>query len=260
MRERRLTPGTDGQHPDVDMWIAYHGGDLPGNDEDRLRGHLAKCPACVSLVLDLAAFSGIHDDRAEVSEFEMAAAWRALRASLHEAPPREAPPRQAPPRQAPPRLAERRVPLPLALAASLLVGALGLTFWGLEHRSAEGLRNRVAVLSEPHLNLSISDLEPNMATRSGGIADPEEVSRGDFSVLIMLPTETFETYQVEIVGDENQVVWASPALAPHADLGTLTVGLPPGFLEPGDYRVQLYGRRGDERFPLDDDLPIRAVP
>lgn len=245
MRERTLAPGTDGKHPDVDMWVAYHGGDLPGSEEDRLRGHLAKCPACVSLVLDLAAFAGTEEVRAEVSEFEMAAAWRALKADLPETPP---------------RLTDRRVSLPLALAASFLIGVLGLTFWGLEYRDAQALRGTVAALSQPQLNLSISDLEPNMATRSGGTVDPKEVPHNAFAVLIMLPTEAFEVYEVEIVGDGEQVLWASPGLAPNAELGTLTVGLPPGYLEPGYYRLQLYGRRGEARLALDGDLPIRAVP
>ncbi len=250
MRERKLASGENGRHPEIDVWIAYQGGDLPGDEEDRLRSHLAKCPACVSLVLDLAAFGGHHEDRAQVSEFEMAAAWRVLKAGLREAPPRKAPPR---------RLADRRISFPLALAASLLVGAVGFSFWTMEYRNARGLRERVAVLSQPQLNLAISDLEPDMATRSG-IASPEEISRDEFSVLIMLPTEEFETYEVEIVGGGARVVWASPELAPDAELGTLTVGLPPGYLEPGDYRVQLFGRRGGERIALDDDLFIRAVP
>ena len=245
MRERRPASGVEARHPDIETWIAYQEGDLPVSEEDRLRGHLASCPSCVSLVLDLASFTGAREDRAEVSEFELAAAWRALEGGLREADPRPS---------------GRRVPLPMALAASFIVGVLGLTLWGVEHRNAQSLRTQVAQLSQPQLELSLTDLEPDMATRSGGLSNPESVSRDAFSVLIMLPTQRFERYEIEIVEDPDRVVWSSSGLEPDAELETLTLGLPPGFLEPGDYRLQLYGLRDGERIALDDDLPIRAEP
>lgn len=246
VREETTTPRAasghpDAGHPDVERWIAYHGGELAAPEEEPLRRHLAACPACVSLVLELEDFASAEggEDRAAVSEFERAAAWKAMKAALA----RET----APPK----RWLERRVPVPMALAASLVVAALGLSLWGIEHR-------RVERYSRPQVDLAIRDLEPSRATRSGGAESPTELSRGSYSALVMLPSRSFASYRMEILDARGRTVWSASGLTAHPQLGTLSVGLPPGFLEPGDYRVELYG--GEGNVPLEDDLPIRVVP
>lgn len=240
MREEIPNPAAGDRHPGVETWISYHGGELADREAERLQRHLVACPACVSLVLDLDAFAAPPDgeDRASVSEFELAAAWKSMQATLAD-------------RQAPPRWFERRVGVPMALAASLLVGAAGLSLWGIEHRRAEAY-------SRPQVNLAIRDLEPNRATRSGGAPSPTVVRRDSYAALVMLPSRTFETYQAEILDARGRRVWSGSGLVAHPELGTLSLGLPPGFLAPGEYLVKLYG--GEEKVPLEDDLPIRVIP
>lgn len=240
MREEIPTPADSNGHPGVETWIAYHGGELAERETERLQRHLVACPACVSLVLDLDAFAAepAEADRASVSEFELAAAWKSMKASL-------------PDRLSPPRWFERRVRVPMALAASLVAGAVGLSLWGIEHRRAEAY-------TRPQVNLAIRDLEPNQATRSGGSPSPAEVRRDSYAALVMLPSRTFDTYQVEIIDARGHRVWSGSGLVAHPELGTLSLGLPPGFLDPGEYVVKLYG--GEEKIPLEDDLPIRVIP
>lgn len=242
MRESRIVPGVS-SHPDLDRWIAYHGGELLESEEDQLRSHLVSCRACVSLVLDLESFNEptCADDGScadvRVSEFETASAWRAMKSAL--------PASAIPPRVAQPRYAARRH---LALAASLIFGVVGWSLWSVEHREH----------SRPQLNLAIHDLEPNRATRSGGDPNLTEVRNHEFSALVMLPSKSFATYEVTILDSQDQPVWGSEGLLPHPELGTLTLGLPPGSLEPGDFRLRLRG--GEERILLDEELPITVRP
>ncbi|HEX9734952.1 MAG TPA: zf-HC2 domain-containing protein [Thermoanaerobaculia bacterium] len=240
-----------GGHPDVDAWIAYHEGELGTDEEQRLRRHLVKCPACVSLVLDLDAFTaGAEGPGAgeELSEFERAAAWRSLRAHLE----REEGPRGAAPVAAP-RRAAWRLAVPSALAATLAAGVLGLASWN-AHREVARLQGVVAALSEPQVNVPIHDLYPDTATRSGGGTRPAEVRAAPYVTLVLNLEEPadFAAYEVEVVDAAGHVAWTGRGLE-MSEYGTFTLGLARDFLTPGEeYRVRLHGVDEDARKLLQD--------
>ncbi|HEX2252925.1 MAG TPA: zf-HC2 domain-containing protein, partial [Thermoanaerobaculia bacterium] len=50
----------DGPHPEADELAAHHEGRLSGPRADQVRAHLAACPECAGLVLDLAAFATLE--------------------------------------------------------------------------------------------------------------------------------------------------------------------------------------------------------
>ena len=244
-------------HPSVERWIAYHGAELPENVMAQLRGHLADCRDCVALLLDLDEFIEPQaEDRLGLSEFEMAAAWRSMRATLPPAAPEAAVVPMANANVV--TWTDRRVSILQALAASLLAGVVGLGFWAAERGRLLELRASVENYSQPQTNLSIHDLVPDGATRSGEAVAPVEVGRADFATLIILPSEPFDDYRVEILDAEARPVWSRTGLAPHTEFATLRLGLPPGYLEPGNYRIRLYG--GDSKTALEDDFPIRVIP
>lgn len=274
MRERSTavpeTPGAvsppAGVHPDVDAWIAYHEGELAAAEEERLRRHLVHCPACVSLLLDLDAFSGGGDGE-ELSELERAAAWRSMRAALERevklreevpvAPLRRTARRRTARRRTARRDGARRLAVPAALAASLAAGVLGLALWNV-HRDAAALQMTVAALTEPQVNVPIRDLYPDTATRSGGAARSTEVPPAPFFTLVLNLEEPpdFAAYEVEVVGAAGHVAWTGQGLE-MSPYGTFTLGLARDFLTPGEeYRVRLYGVTGDARELL-QDYPVR---
>lgn len=238
-------------HPEVDQWIAYYEGDLAQGEADRLRSHLSGCPACVATVLELDAFNEpgapAHPD---VHDFETAAAWRALKSALPGAGVR--------PRRSPASWLDRRVRMPAAVAASLLTAAFGLALWGAQYRTSADLRSRLDAHASPRSNVAIHDLIPNTVTRSGGEPSMTRVRGDEYSVLVMLPTGSYTSYDVEILDAEQRIVWESSGLVPDPELRTLVYELPPGSLELGIYRVRLLG--GEAKTPLDDDLSIEVLP
>ncbi len=225
-------------HPDLERWMAYRDGKLPAAEQERLRRHLVGCRECVALVLDLETFSRPEaSDRAGISEFEVAAAWRAVRSAL----PEEVRP-------------QRRWQGPTALAASLLAAVLGLSTWlAIEHRTTTGLRRTVAELSQPQINVPIEDLWPDTATR-GGLQPAVEVLRAGRSFTLVLNLQElreFPDYQVEIIDSEGTEIWSSTGLE-MSSFGNFTLGIPRGFLPAGEYGVRLYGLDGERNVPLQD--------
>lgn len=225
-------------HPDLDRWIAYRDGELPAEEQESLQRHLAGCRECVAIVLDLEAFSRPEEsDRAGISEFEVAAAWRAVRSAISADVKRE-----------------HRWHVPTALAASLMVAALGLSTWlAVEHRTATELRRTVAELSRPQINVPIEDLWPDTTTR-GGLQRAVEVLTADRSLTLVLnlqESQEFPDYRVEIIDSEGTEIWSSTGLE-MSPFGNFTLGIPRGFLPAGEYGVRLYGLEGERNVPLQD--------
>lgn len=225
-------------HPDLDRWIAYCDGELPVEEQERLQRHLVGCRECVTLVLELETFSRPQaSDRTGISEFEVAAAWRAIRSAISADLRRM-----------------RRGQVPTALAASLLVATLGLSSWlVVEHRTATELRRLVAELSQPQINVPIEDLWPNTATR-GGLHQPVELLTAGRSFILVLnlqePRE-YPDYLVEIIDSEGSKIWSSTEVE-MSSFGNFTLGIPRGFLPAGEYRVRLHGLDGEWNVPLQD--------
>ncbi len=219
-------------HPSVDRWIAYRGGALP-EEERHLQQHLMGCRECVALVLDLEAFSRPQPtDRAGISEFEVAAAWRAVRSAIDRDLKRE------------------RWHIPATLAATFFVAALGLSTWtAFEHRTVAQLRRTLSELAQPQINVPIRDLYPDTTTRSGSprLATEVPAVARSFTLVLNLPEpQEFPAYQVEIFDSAGTAVWTGRGLE-MSPYGTFTLGLTHDFLPAGEHRVLLYGLDGDRR-------------
>ncbi len=232
-------------HPDLDTWTAYYAGELPEAAAERLREHLVSCRRCVTLLLDLNAFVHPGDSRRNgTSDFEKAAVWRTLEPRLAEA-----------------AAAKRHGAswqMPTALAASLLVGVLGLSTWRDQQRAIGDLRHEVAALSQPQLNAQIQDLFPASVQRSGRASAVEELSaaRPITFVLTLDDPAKLPDYRIEIIDDGGAAVWSQRGLE-MSPLETFELTLPPGFLDAGAYRLRLYGVDGD-RDELLETYPLRV--
>lgn len=134
-------------HPTPEELISYHGSELSVEEEKHVQDHLVLCRECTALLLDLAAFPALDQEGArQLSDAEVAAAWRALQPQLRR---QEAPGISAPSWWQ--RFSEgfSLVRLSYALAASLLVVSLGLgawivSLWRENQRLAAGFNEQLA--------------------------------------------------------------------------------------------------------------------
>ncbi|HVS00497.1 MAG TPA: zf-HC2 domain-containing protein [Thermoanaerobaculia bacterium] len=233
-------------HPSPDELAAYSAGELPAAEETRIQNHLALCPHCLELLLDLERWS----DPESVSEpslpaGEKAGAWQALQARLAaEAAPRRRPGlRLASPRPA------------YALAAALLVAVVGLSLrvWHLERGMAD--------LSHPQVNAPVVDLLPASPLRGepGERAVVELAPASRFFALILSPkgSPDYAGYRVEILDAGGRTVWSEKGLEKNRH-GSFTLILTRGFLRPGEYRLRLYGLEGGTG-QLIEEFQVRIV-
>ncbi len=233
---RRLEP-----HPPPEEWTSYHRGDLSPEAAERLQDHLAVCPDCADLVLDLDAFQRIGERQEERTIEPNAVAWEALRHRL---------PAEGRTPSASPRLREkpwvRRV-YSWAPAAVLVLMVAGLSFWV---RTLEGTLGRLA---EPRLNVPLTDLMPEAdARRAGGsFSSTLRVPRGQDRFVVILNIRdplAHDRYALEIIDSRNRVLWSAPAIERGPD-GNLTMELSRRFLPGGEYRVRL-NDSGGSRAPV----------
>ncbi len=215
------TQETRGAHTTLEEWTAYRRGELPEEESGRLREHLLACSECLDQVLlDPAVYCrSAPQDPHQVSEFELAAARRALRAR-HEAE----------------RL--KRWRMPASIAASLLVAALGAsTVTAVHHKSLS------AELSRPQLNVPIETLENAQVRGEENVDLTVEVPPGASTFTLVLPVgsgDAFTDYRLEILDAEGRQVWSGRGLVVD-HYSTATLGLSRSFLAAGKYRVRLWG-------------------
>ena len=215
-------PANSDRHPSVDAWIAYYSGSVSDREQARMQEHLTRCRRCVDLVLDLEAFAEpAGEDRRQASEFERAAAWRALQ----------------------PALRPRRWPAAAAMAASILV-AIGSLSWAQQRRVIDGLEARAADLARPWANLVIQDLSPSSRQRSAGGADATtDLHPGGGAIALILNLEepaTHRGYEVRILDAGGQEIHRLRGLEA-SEFDNFYLALPPGSLANGSYELRLFG-------------------
>jgi hypothetical protein len=202
--------GTEGPHPDAEMLRAYRGDALENEHEEAVRRHLLTCPRCLE---DFFALEG--EEVPPPSEFERAAAWRALRSRL----PAPGPPLRS-------RWVERWAALFLC---ALLAAYCAWTT--LEIRE----------LSQPQLDSVIWDVLPG---EERGGASPEEISwkpGGQLNLVLPYPGEgTYSRHGVEVLGPGGKT-WRSGPRILAVELETWILTLPARYVEPGEIRIRLYG-------------------
>ena len=216
------------EHPLPEELLDYHAGDLQEEDRERIQEHLALCPACVRVLLDLDAFPDVEPVRSEdrLTDIELARAWQRLQRSA-------APVAQDRSRIAPPML---------ALAAVLLLAVVGLSLWVVR------LRGEVRGLSSPQAGVLVADLVPQKEAveRAEGGEEVVRVPAWADRILLILnladPT-THPTYRIEITSRDGREVWSRAGVRRSAD-GTFALEVPRRFLPAGRYRIRLFGIEG----------------
>lgn len=215
-------------HPSPDQWLAYHRGELPAEEEERLQEHLARCRDCFDLAEAAAAFASPEEEPAAGQEVDTAALWRLLRPQLE--------PPLAPSLQnvreisaGPQRRPSRGFRLPTALAATFFVALVGLTAWSLRQQSAlDALR--APKLNAPIFDFSAGERLPSSSERT------LSASTGPW-MLVFHPADELSVYRLALRdAATGRELW-SYELRPDEDLA-LTLQLPEG-LRPGRYRLEL---------------------
>jgi len=218
-------------HPSPDRWIAYHRGQLSGDEETQLQEHLARCRDCFDLSGAAAAFTQPDEAPGANEEVDTAAQWRLLRAQLGPARDPALEPASGKVRQisSSPRWLFREVRLLSTLAASLFVGLVILAAWNLRLQSA------LAVLRAPRPNAVIVDFSAD--ARVPTPASAERTLSASTGMLIVHPAEDLAAYRLTLRDAATSRQLWSCELRPDED-SALTVQLPAG-LQPGHYRLEL---------------------
>ena len=226
-----------GSHPSEDDIAAYHAGTLPPDEAALLQDHLVACPECTNLLLSLEDFTR---EAEPAPAAEIAAAWEGLRARL---PVRHSPPAPSLPGPRRSRPSSRRAsPWLSALAASLLVAVVGLSF------RIPSLMRAEEELSKPQIN---APLEDAFASPLRGLPEETVVKLAPEDqrfalVLHAMDQQTFPDFGVEITRADGAAVWQGRGLRRDPD-GSFVLTLSRRFTPPGEYRVRLWGIDGPKR-------------
>jgi len=214
-------------HPSPDRWIAYHRGELAGDEEARLQEHLVRCRNCFDLAEAAAAFAEPEEKPDAGQEVESAALWRLLRPQL----PSSAGNVRA--ISAGPRRPSWTSRLPTTLAACFFVALVGLSAWNLQLRSAN------EALRAPQPNPVIFDIASG--ERVPGQRE-RTIPAGLPMLVVFHPDEELPIYRLAIHDAATGRALSSSELRPDENLA-LILYLPEG-LRPGRYRLELADRAG----------------
>jgi hypothetical protein len=204
-----------GDPPSTEQLLAYTRGELPEEQEERVRELLVCYPALARAV---AVPFPAEGETEMLSDAEWAKQWAMLQRRLHR-----------------PRARGRRggiVQFPHALTA--LAATVALVFAGLYWQAQSHLQQLGGpqVVTDEHL------LRPDVPSRGGD--PPLTLTKVGESLLLIVPVVA-EATRVEIVertvGGERSL-WTSKAV-PRADQ-TFAIVVPRGFLAPGEYGVVVY--------------------
>jgi len=237
-------------HPAPETLAAYHAGELPAGEEQRLQDHLLACRECAALLLDLDGLADPGFGAGSLSTADQEALWGRLQGEIKK---EEAPPALAPviPLRRPPGFAVKPRWLQ-ALAAALLVATVGLSAW------VASLRHELDERTQPQVN-------PPMYTLFSGTARssrPEVSIAADAPIfdLILEPSRARSTnrYRVAITRAGGEMVWSRGGIAPDPR-GLVRLELTRSLLGPGQYRIRLFEETGNQREPiLDYELRVKG--
>jgi hypothetical protein len=204
-----------GDPPSAEQLLAYTRGELPEEQEERVRDLLVCHPA---LARTVAVPFPLEDETELLSDEELAKQWVMLQRRLHRT-----------------RIRGRRggvVQFPQALTA--LAAAVALVFAGLYWQA----QSHVQQLGGPQVVTDEHLLRPDVPSRGGD--PPLALTEVGESLLLVVPVVP-EATRVEIVertpGGERSL-WTSNAV-PRADQ-TFAIVVPRGFLAAGEYGVVVY--------------------
>lgn len=233
-----LAESGPGAHPDPEKLAAYHAGELSPEEEGRVQDHIALCRECAALLLDL---DGLADPGfgAEAGLSGKEAVWQRLREEM--APQAPVVPFRRPVRSSPRWLQ--------ALAASLLVATLGLSFWMALERPVEELSGtQTPKVLQLDAETTRGEGSPAMALQT--------VSSDAASISIILNgagQRRYERYRFEIVRvGGGKAGGGQIERDPDSYDSFKPVALEPREIGPGDYRVRLFGWSGGHEEPIQE--------
>lgn len=215
-------------HPSSDHWLAYHRGELPAGEEERLQEHLVRCRDCFDLAEAAAAFAGDDAEPDAGQEAETAELWRQLRPQLDSPEPSRQNVREISDH---PRRSFRRFRWPHSLAALFFVALVGMTVWNLRQQSA------LEALRAPKPNVLLSEFSAGERLATLTPSEKTVTAPTGSWILVFHPAADLPSYRLALrdAGTGRQL-W-SYELRPDQDLA-LKIQLPEG-LRPGRYRLEL---------------------
>lgn len=200
-----------GETPEPEELLDYLAGRLAPEDEERLGRELPASPEATRALLDLADFEAAGAAAgSRPPEVAVQAGWRELQGRLPDA-------RRPWPRRLPALLS--------AAAAGLLVTTVGLGTWVWRLQSE---------LDRPIANLPSLEL---LAVTRAGREPAAELPAGARLRLVLFPQERCPGYEAELEGPKSGDRLTIEGLE-RDEMGRLTPLLR---LEPGSYRLRLYG-------------------
>lgn len=215
-----------GDPPTAEEMLAYTRGELPAEAEARVRERLVLHPDLVRTLTEPFPTEGAEPgDPDYLPDEEFTKHWAAMQQRLGREKPAAAEGRV---------LQFWRVSTAIAAALAVLFGAL--------------LWQTVSKLSEPRVIGEHQVLLPE-ATRGPGVARATPLTpHGDHVGLVLtsLDGRGFDRLRVEMLrGGDGRSVWRSGSLPWTAETNErFTVVVPRRFLEPGTYRIVVYGLAG----------------
>ena len=241
-----------GEEPTPEELLAYRDGRLSPEARAAVEARLAVYPDAARALADLAAFPDVEPAPGvpALSDDEVEARWRAFRERLGDTQP--APPAALqpppPPRERP---ATPRRPFGPRLAAAAMLGvAIGGAGGFLAGRgSRPGASADVEIVEI----VELAPLGEGGARSEGTAVELGPAAEGLVLVLGAPPPDGRGGGRggdrVEIRDEAGALVWSREGLRP-TSLGTVQLSFDRGALEPGSYRLTLFGRDGERRTPL----------
>jgi hypothetical protein len=218
-----------GEHATPDALVAYHAGELPADEQEKLQDHLALCAECAGLLQDLVSFEEHAPPQQPLTDAAVEAAWQKVRSRLE-------------PTGVVVQFPRSRLRQVYALAASLFLCVVGLTVWGLS------LQRQLAESAKPRTDVDFQYLAPE-GEGTRGAEKPSAVQPGkSIAVLQLINVEKQPEYELDLVDGGGRTVWTSPPLHEQAADEVLTVEVSRGWAS-GVYRGLLFGLDHGSRTP-----------
>lgn len=233
-----------GNPPSSEEALAFHRGELSAKEAERIRDHLASDPAALDRFLDLIAHTPDPSHPDHLSDEDLAEDWEVIRRRLrlNEPETRE---------ETKPKTAEmtfwahrgRQIERFVAAAALFAVAVLGIRL-GIVGQRADELAEQLAA---PRLDQASFRLLPDGTRGDATTAEPPVRIRlgevGAHLTLTLYSLADFDRYRLAVHSAKEP-----PNAAPRWT-GSITrqpgdafeIGLPPGFLESGEYVFRVYG-------------------
>lgn len=202
-----------GAHPSSEQLAAYQANELSPEEDDSVQEHVAGCRLCAERLLELERYLGAVEEergREGVEDFETAADWRRLRGRMG----------------SPVRRFFGSVRTAYSLAAVLALAVAGLS-WSLASLNKE--------LRRPVADMGFETLEARGSRRAVG-GKGRSLELPTVLALELPSAEEYPRYHVVFRDRRDQIL---RTLEETADQGVITLWLPEGSLEIGEYEIEV---------------------